>query len=777
MRLRKHWFSHIVQKGHGIFWLLLVAGLNYSMLLSPLGDEVLGSFAAKVQFMIREWAGVAPSIHPSLKVYAQDDLTLEKMKMTDIPMNMWGDILRKLSKSDPALIMIDKSFADLKGQEDRETLREALRTSAPVVASGFTETYAPRGRKHFIFRDSMMDWARPELDVFKLTDQDPGRAEWLPIRHYEAYGPDQQVSGLFYKIGRSDDESFGKTDLFRRIGYKQVFPHLAVMAAREMKIDHNKFLLNGEWVYTDHNHLTVVNFPSISELRLKVGSIWPLLSKKPEDSKEDKVQKGDIVMILPDFSEGNVDIRESPIGKIPKGYVLISLVNSILTKNWIRPVNAGGLFILAGVLSGAAVGVHFAVAGFWISVTALVLAFFVFGMLLFCFASLAVPWMPAVIAVVSSSLLFFCLKTIRRGRIIRSCMMNLRGLVPPHMVRELAKDPGSLVREASQQMMTVMFLDLVSFSDLAEKESPDIIFDSIRDMQELFIHRIHEHGGILIDQHSANGIVCFFGYSYVGGVRNTEHADQAIACAEAIQNEHVFKSLERVRFGDPMIPLRFGIHSAKVYIGDIGERDQIDFMIVGHAVNFASALKDACEPFNIMISESSMSLASHFGGDSAGIELVSVDFEVQGISARAWHYQPLILKQHLLDEARKAFEDKHESRGRAPRWPINESRQMEIVSTVGRGLVINFSLTGIAMTLFHAVSAGERIRIDSILMQEPGTLNHVSVVKSGLLPVECEVRWAAMRGERTVCGARLIGLSEADRSVLYESLKEIILKN
>ncbi len=80
------------------------------------------------------------------------------------------------------------------------------------------------------------------------------------------------------------------------------------------------------------------------------------------------VDRGDVVLLLPAKYTGNGDWVKTPHSESPGGYVIMSLVNSLLESRWISPVEGGVKVVLLGALLGALVGSLVSYAFFWLRI-------------------------------------------------------------------------------------------------------------------------------------------------------------------------------------------------------------------------------------------------------------------------------------------------------------------------------------------------------------------------------------------------------------------------
>ena len=119
---------------------------------------------------------------------------------------------------------------------------------------------------------------------------------------------------------------------------------------------------------------------------------------------------------------------------------------------------------------------------------------------------------------------------------------------------------------------------IVGFAKASETQSPREAFSSLQELLVVLAKTVHSFGGI-VDKSLGDGLLCYFGFYCEGMEWIGDHADRAIECARQIQLDNVQRMVMAERHGKPIYPLRIGINSAAVYIGDVGYSDRIDFTL------------------------------------------------------------------------------------------------------------------------------------------------------------------------------------------------------
>lgn len=168
---------------------------------------------------------------------------------------------------------------------------------------------------------------------------------------------------------------------------------------------------------------------------------------------------------------------------------------------------------------------------------------------------------------------------------------NLARYFPPNIVDRLAERDQPL-GEVRAQDVAVMFADVVGFTRLAERNTPETVVALLRDFHRLIEEAVFEHGGTL-DKYLGDGAMVTFGTPETGD----HDAGDALQCAETIINRMAIWNAVRQERGEPFVNVSLGLHYGPAILGDIGTERRMEFATLGDTVNVASRLEELTRHF------------------------------------------------------------------------------------------------------------------------------------------------------------------------------------
>ncbi len=154
--------------------------------------------------------------------------------------------------------------------------------------------------------------------------------------------------------------------------------------------------------------------------------------------------------------------------------------------------------------------------------------------------------------------------------------------VPHEFLRLLEKESIIDVRlgDHVQKHMTVLFVDIRSFTTLSEKMTPKENFDFINEYLGRMSPVIRRYNGF-IDKYIGDAIMALF----------PGQPEDAVRAAIDIHRQLVEFNRERAEKGVPPVGIGIGLHTGNLMLGTIGEEQRMEGTVISDAVNLASRLE------------------------------------------------------------------------------------------------------------------------------------------------------------------------------------------
>jgi adenylate cyclase len=147
---------------------------------------------------------------------------------------------------------------------------------------------------------------------------------------------------------------------------------------------------------------------------------------------------------------------------------------------------------------------------------------------------------------------------------------------------------GKIVRGIAEQIDAVVwFSDLRGFTRITDT-TPEQVIPLLNDYSDAIVSAIHEHGGDVLKL-IGDGTLAIF------TAEDRMHAcSAALSAAIAARRGVAELKKRRAADGKPVTDMYLGLHVGKVFYGNVGSRERLDFTVIGPAVNEASRIAAMC---------------------------------------------------------------------------------------------------------------------------------------------------------------------------------------
>lgn len=290
--------------------------------LVPVEKGLLHQFGYELLFRVRSITS-SPVLDPRIKIFAYDDRTVSMQKRFDITLQEWARVFSALAERKPRAILLDKLFDNPEySGADVESLIDNLKgLSVPVIPIGFSMD------RKIPYRDQL----QLTTDIFiKLKAFQSDKVD----RKLFIYGPDTRLAAYFSSIGHAMYHPGGFVPLMIS-GQEFSLPHWSLTVAENVEFSSSGVNVNGKIIPANSRGMVLANLENLALYQSKTLSMGALISRALKGKPVSVIEEGDYVVILPAMYTGNTDWRESPLGTIQGGYVMVAMLDSVLSGRWL----------------------------------------------------------------------------------------------------------------------------------------------------------------------------------------------------------------------------------------------------------------------------------------------------------------------------------------------------------------------------------------------------------------------------------------------------------
>lgn len=333
-----------------------------------------------------------------------------------------------------------------------------------------------------------------------------------------------------------------------------------------------------------------------------------LAGRLPPDSLKDKV------ILVGTTAPGLLDLRVTPGGQVYPGVEAhANLISAWLDdKVTLKPDYAMGydvfVLVIAGLLLAIGLPLLTAPRAVLLSVGVLVTVTAINTWLYMGFG-LVMPLAAALVMTLTAFALNMSYGYFVESRSKRELALLFGTYVPPELVEEMVKDPGSYSMKATSRELTVMFCDMRGFTKMSEQMEPTQLQELLTGVFSNLTSIIRINRGT-IDKYMGDCVMAFWG----APVETPEHARLAVKSAmEMAAAVRGINANHRER-GLPEIGIGIGLNTGTMCVGDMGSNIRQAYTVIGDAVNLGSRLEGLSKAYgvDIVVSEATRKQATDF---------------------------------------------------------------------------------------------------------------------------------------------------------------------
>jgi len=290
----------------------------------------------------------------------------------------------------------------------------------------------------------------------------------------------------------------------------------------------------------------------------------------------------------------------------PLAGVHASIINSILTGQFVRKVNPAFMYLIElGLMLGLA-GFSFSRSSriFIYGVALLVLGYNLAVLLGFLFVSVIFntvrPFLMLALGAVGLGVCRYVLEERERFQttIQRDHIRSVFGrYLSQEVVDEILSKPDGLALAGETREVTILVSDLRGFSIIASRTRPEQVIEILNTYFSPMLDIISQYGGT-VNELMGDGILAFFGAPFLG----SDDPERAVACALVMQERMVQVNEELMAKGLPALSMGIGLNTGSLVVGNIGSEKRAKYAAVGRAINEAFRIESFTVGGQVLIS-------------------------------------------------------------------------------------------------------------------------------------------------------------------------------
>jgi len=166
--------------------------------------------------------------------------------------------------------------------------------------------------------------------------------------------------------------------------------------------------------------------------------------------------------------------------------------------------------------------------------------------------------------------------------------------VPPELVDEMSRNPGTFSMEGESRELSVLFTDVRGFTTISEGLDPKQLSKLMNEFLTPLTRVIYKHRGT-IDKYMGDCIMAFWG----APLPDPQHARSAV-----LAGQEMYRVLEALQphfkeMGWPPIHIGVGVNSGRMSVGNMGSEIRLAYTVMGDAVNLASRLEGLTKEYGV----------------------------------------------------------------------------------------------------------------------------------------------------------------------------------
>ncbi len=378
------------------------------------------------------------------------------------------------------------------------------------------------------------------------------------------------------------------------------------------------------------------------------------------DVLNNNIKREDIagrVFIVGTSAPGLLDIRATPFDSVYPGFeVHTTVIDAILSNRYMEmPAWIPGAQVLSTALAGIIATLAFSLAPaiIYLPIFVGLIASSIWGSWFIYQAGIYISPLYVMLTVVALAVVLLAVRFWQESRQKRTLRNAFSRYIAPDMVARIV-EKGEAVLTGEERIVTLMFTDIRGFTTMSEGLTPDQVVGALNRYFTPMTAIIRGSNGT-VDKFIGDAIMAFWN----APLDVARHELHAIKSAMQMQIALTELNVELEQELGIKLNMGAGVHTGKVYVGNMGSAELLDYTCIGDTVNLTSRLEGMCPVYGVGVvtSTETARLCQAFatGEDALPAEEIPFFMPLDSIKVKGKH-EPVEICTPMWEDERKERE-------------------------------------------------------------------------------------------------------------------------
>ncbi|BCE02601.1 CHASE2 domain-containing protein [Marinicellulosiphila megalodicopiae] len=383
---------------------------------------------------------------------------------------------------------------------------------------------------------------------------------------------------------------------------------------------------------------------------------YPYISASKVLTGEGLEQFENSIVFVGTSAVGLSDLRSTPVGtQYPGVEVHANLLDGLLSDHFpYTPDLSGKLMALIMVIIGLVFSIwlhRFGAMNILGLTVAMILLHFGSNFYFWHYYALNLPMAVPLILLMSLGVVNFIEGYVKEGQSKKKISNMFGQYVPQAHIEKMLSSQGEYGFDGENKVLTVLFLDIRSFTTISEQLSATQLKNLLNDFFTPITEIIFNNQGT-IDKYVGDMVMAFWG----APIDDDRHALNAVHGAMAMQEMVIQLKPEFDAKGYPDVQIGIGLNTGPMNVGDMGSSFRRAYTVLGDSVNLGSRLESLTKFYGaqIIIGPDTYEQTK----DTYACRLID-KIQVKGKDEPIVCYEPVCLLQNCTAELQTELDDYH----------------------------------------------------------------------------------------------------------------------